>query len=59
MKHPQVDGGQIYEEMKRRGVPIRHFTKARMAQYNRVTIGSREQMDVFLKVLGEVIEELK
>lgn len=59
MKHPQVDGGQIYEEMKRRGVLIRHFTKPRMAQYNRVTIGSREQMDVFLKVLGEVIEELK
>ena len=59
MKHPQVDGGQIYEEMKRRGVLIRHFTKSRMAQYNRVTIGSREQMDVFLEVLGEVIEELK
>ena len=45
--------------MKARGVLIRHFTKTRMAQYNRVTIGSREQMDVFLKVLGEVIEELK
>ena len=59
MKHPQVDGGRIYEEMKARGVLIRHFTKERMAQYNRVTIGSREQMDIFLKVLGEVIEELK
>lgn len=59
MKHPKVDGGRIYEEMKRRGVLIRHFTKERMAQYNRVTIGSREQMDVFLNVLGEVIEELK
>ena len=59
MKHPQVDGGRIYEEMKERGVLIRHFTKERMAQYNRVTIGSREQMDIFLKVLGEVIEELK
>ena len=59
MKHPQIDGGRIYEEMKKRGVLIRHFTKERMAQYNRVTIGSREQMDVFLKVLGEVIEELK
>ena len=59
MKHPDVDGGRIYEEMKKRGVLIRHFTKERMAQYNRVTIGSREQMDQFLKVLGEVIEELK
>lgn len=59
MKHPDVDGGRIYEEMKRRGVLIRHFTKERIAQYNRVTIGSREQMDKFLEVLGEVIEELK
>ena len=59
MKHPEVDGAKIYEAMKRRGVLIRHFTKPRMAQYNRVTIGSREQMDIFLKVLGEVIEELK
>ena len=45
--------------MKRRGVLIRHFTKERMAQYNRVTIGSREQMDIFLKVLREIIEERK
>jgi len=59
MRHPTVDGGRIYEEMKKRGVLIRHFTKDRMAQYNRVTIGSREQMDIFLTVLGEVIEELK
>ena len=57
MKHPQVDGDRIYEEMKRRGVLIRHFTKERMAQYNRVTIGSREQMDIFLTVLREIIEE--
>ena len=59
MKHPEVDGAKIYEEMKRRGVLIRHFTKPRMAQYNRVTIGSREQMDIFLKVLREIIEERK
>ncbi|MGX8775191.1 MAG: histidinol-phosphate transaminase, partial [Bacillota bacterium] len=59
MKYPGVDGGRIYEEMKKRGVLIRHFAKERMAQYNRVTIGSREQMDRFLEVLGEVMEELK
>lgn len=60
MKHPDVDGGAIYEEMKKRGVLVRHFTKDRIAQYNRVTIGSREQMDTFLNVLREVVkEELK
>lgn len=59
MKHPEIDGGQIYETMKRKGVLIRHFTKERIKDYNRVTIGSREQMETFIRVLGEVIEELK
>ena len=59
MKHPTIDGGAIYEEMKRRGVLIRHFTKERIAQYNRVTIGSREQMETFIDVLGQVVEDLE
>lgn len=59
MKHPRIDGGRIYEEMKRKGVLIRHFTKERIAQYNRVTIGSREQMEKFIEALEETVEELK
>lgn len=57
MKHPSVDGEYIYKTMKERGVLIRHFTKERIAQYNRVTIGSRKQMEKFIKVLGEILEE--
>lgn len=57
MKHPTVDGEHIYKEMKKKGVLIRHFDKERIAQYNRVTIGSKGQMDTFLKVLQEVLEE--
>lgn len=55
MKHPDMDGGKIYEEMKKRGVLIRHFDKERIKDYNRVTIGSREQMESFIKTLEEIL----
>lgn len=57
MKHPNIDGGRIYEIMKKKGVLIRHFDKERIAQYNRVTIGTREQMDIFLDKLHETLQE--
>lgn len=59
MKHPEIDGKWIYKKMKERGVLIRHFDEGKISQYNRVTIGSREQMEIFLKTLAGVLEEWK
>ncbi len=58
-KHPQADGKEIYLRMKQKGVLIRHFDTPRLCQYNRITVGSREQMEIFLEKLKEVLEELK
>ena len=57
MKHPEYDGGQLYEDLKREGILVRHFTKERIAQYNRVTIGSSRQMEVFIDTLEKLLEE--
>ena len=57
MKHPKIDGGYIYETLKARGVLVRHFTKERICQYNRVTIGSRQQMEILIEKLEEIINE--
>ena len=54
-KKDGIDGGYIYEQLKKRGVLIRHFTKQRIKDYNRITIGTKEQMDVFLEKLKEII----
>lgn len=54
-KKDGVDGGYIYQQLKKRGVLIRHFTKERINDYNRITIGTKEQMDVFLEKLKEII----
>ena len=58
-KHPMVDGKEIYLRMKKKGVLIRHFDTPRLCQYNRITVGSKEQMTVFLEKLNEVLEEMK
>ena len=56
--HPKADGKQIYLRLKKKGVLIRHFDTPRLCQYNRITVGSREQMEIFLNKLNEVLEEL-
>ena len=57
MKHPEVDGGRIYEEMKNRGVLIRHFTKERICRYNRITIGTKEQMQILIDTIKDIQKE--
>lgn len=54
----KISGLKLYEELKSRGVLIRHFEKGRLAPYNRITIGSREQMDILLKTIDKILEEI-
>ena len=54
-KKDGVDGAAIYQGLKERGVLIRHFDKERIRDYNRITIGTREQMDIFLEKLKELL----
>lgn len=50
-KHKEISGAKIYEVLKKSGVLVRHFDKPRISEYNRITIGTREQMDTLLDVL--------
>ncbi len=58
-KHNSIAGKDIYLRLKEEGVLIRHFDKERIYDYNRITIGSKEQMDIFVKTLTKALEELK
>ena len=52
---PGSDGGAIYRGLKERGVLVRHFDKDPIRDYNRITIGTPEQMDIFLEKLEELL----
>lgn len=55
-KHPDLDGEQLYLMLKQRGVLIRHFTIERIKDYNRITVGTRDQLDVLLGNIKEILE---
>ena len=55
----RIGGGDFYRAMKERGILIRHFTKERIANWCRVSIGSRQSMEAFLRTTGEILAALK
>ncbi len=58
-KHPLVSGLDIYKKLRENGIVVRHFTGERICEYNRITVGTREQMDKFLAVLEKILEDRK
>ena len=54
-EHPEVSGKTLYEELKARGVLIRHFDAPRISNFNRITVGSREQMETLISKIIEII----
>ena len=55
---PRIEGGALYRGLKAKGVLVRHWDKPEIADYCRVTIGSREQMDIFLETVKCILKEV-
>ncbi|MBR2722587.1 MAG: histidinol-phosphate transaminase [Clostridia bacterium] len=56
-KHPDVDGEALYLGLKERGILVRHFSTPSIKDYNRITVGTREQMQAFLNGVRKILEE--
>ena len=51
-----IDGGELYRRLKEKGVLVRHFSKERISNWCRVSIGSRESMEIFIRKVMEILE---
>ncbi len=58
VKHPKLDGEATYLALKEAGILVRHFTKKEISDYNRITVGTRAQMDSLIAALTRILEEL-
>ncbi|MBR5959411.1 MAG: histidinol-phosphate transaminase [Clostridia bacterium] len=54
-RHPAISGEDLYLELKKRGILIRHFKKERIKDYNRITIGTPEQMETVVATIKQVL----
>ena len=55
--HPKLDGGKLYQQLKDRGILVRFFNTPRLKDYNRITIGSKDEMQVLVSTIKEILEE--
>ena len=56
-RHPGVSGQRLYEQLKARGVLVRHFTQPAIADFNRITIGTPEQMTILLEQTKQILQQ--
>lgn len=53
----KIGGETLYLELKKRGILVRHFGTERIAAYNRITIGTRQQMERLIETIKTILEE--
>ena len=58
-RHPDIPGEELYRRLKEKGILIRHFNKERIREYNRISIGTDEQMDTFLAAVTAFVDRDK
>lgn len=57
-KHPKISGNQLFEDLKKSGIYVRHFNKPeRISEYLRITIGTDQQMETFISCLTDLVEK--
>ena len=54
-KSDKIGGQKLYEELKKRGILIRHFSAKEIAEYNRITVGSIGQMNTLLETVKKIL----
>ena len=56
-KCDRIDGEKLYLALKDRGILVRHFTKERIRDFNRITIGTMEQMQALVAAITHILKE--
>ncbi|MBR6584775.1 MAG: histidinol-phosphate transaminase [Firmicutes bacterium] len=55
-KSDRIGGQELYEALKKRGILIRHFSDPKIADYNRITIGTDDEMTVLINTIKNILE---
>lgn len=56
ISHPTVDAELLYKELKRLGILVRYFQKQGLENHLRVSIGTKQQLDVLLEKIDTIMK---
>lgn len=59
VKSDKIGGEELYTALRERGILVRHFSSEKLKEYNRITVGTREQMEILINTIKEILEENK
>jgi len=54
-KHPNHDAAKLFQALRERDIIVRYFTSPRINEYLRISIGTDQEMDAFIKAITEII----
>ncbi len=51
----RMAGGDLYQALRDRKILVRHFDQEEIRDYNRITIGTDQEMDALIQAVGEIL----
>ncbi len=54
-RHPRISGAAYFNALRQNGILVRHFSAPRVADWNRISIGTRQQMERVVEVTKQIL----
>ena len=54
-RHPAIDGEKLYLSLKERGILIRHFKVERIREWNRISVGTKADMEKLVETIEKIL----